>query len=94
MPEFPNCDITEVYTLKRSLGILIIDMTEENTISGHTKTVMEAVSKDDINRVMMEAYRLLQDKSQFEKDGQEDLVLNCGFLYQHILCRAFDLEPK
>ena len=51
-----SCNSEEVYTLKRSIGILLTDMTEENSPSGHTKMIMEAINKDELAQTMEESY--------------------------------------
>ncbi len=67
-------------------------MTEENTASGHTKMIMEAVSKDELAQVMKDSYHMLNNNEQQDTE-MEDLVMSVGFIYHHILCRALDLEP-
>ena len=60
MDELPDCNREEIFTFKRAIGILLTDMTEENSPSGHTKMIMEAINKEEIATVMEESYALVR----------------------------------
>lgn len=49
-------------------------MTEENTSSGHTSVIMDAISKDDVYNNMVYAFKLLQERDQC------NVILYCLYL--------------
>uniref|UniRef100_A0A914VIM6 Ion transport domain-containing protein n=1 Tax=Plectus sambesii TaxID=2011161 RepID=A0A914VIM6_9BILA len=90
-----SCDIEQIYHLKRSIGVLLIDMIEENSSSGHIKMIVDAINKDDINQSIIDAYDFLQtDDRAIDHPQVEDLVINVGFTFHHLLNRAFDVDES
>lgn len=97
MNEFPGCRTVDIYRMRRSILVLLIDITEENSASGHTNYIMESVSKDELYKTLTNAFQLIVPRKyefRLEEMYQElnDLVTTVGFLSHHLLCRASDLD--
>ncbi|KAL3848190.1 hypothetical protein ACJMK2_019064, partial [Sinanodonta woodiana] len=96
---YKDCSTEDIYSLKRSIGILIKSLTEENpkvemnadSAEQLPKEVMENINTETLVTVMMEAYRDSQRKGEdFEEN--RNLMSEVGFLYFHIIKRKMDLK--
>ena len=65
-------------------------MIEENSESLHTKMISEAISTDDLNQRMLDAYNLLQTKNPALQDPLlEDLVMTSVCSHSESIFKEF-----
>ncbi|XP_070173522.1 inositol 1,4,5-trisphosphate-gated calcium channel ITPR3-like [Littorina saxatilis] len=97
---FKGCSKEEVYSLKRSIIILIRCLSEENrpgVLEEDTQTipemVLEAIDSEVLKETMVKAYKD-QKKIHPKKEQLQGLVMEVGFAYYHALCRKTDLDKS
>ncbi len=86
--QFPDCDDREIFGLKRSIGLLLKIMTEENSASGHAKVIAESLSKDEVFKAVQDSHGKVLTMSDSKA---KDLVSTVGFIFFHVLRRVMDM---
>ena len=91
--EFPGCSLGEVYGLRRSLAIFLVNMIQENSASGHTALIAQSIATDQLFHTLQAAFRVLHEPDTALVE-EKKLIRGVGFLYYHLLRRCHDLRPS